>query len=278
MDINNPPTLQRDDRSQAVGQLQKRLKLQGAQLVADGIFGAITESAVIAFQRRAGLVVDGIAGAKTWAALQGNDCSRLLKERDLVKAAQLLDVELAAIKAVNEVESLGTGFLPNGKPKILFERHIFYRQLQQTDADHAIALATQNPNLVNPKPGGYAGGATEHQRLSNARLIDNDAALAATSWGLFQIMGFHWEKLGYTSVQAYAAAMDVSEREHLAAFVGFIRSDSALHKAMKNRKWGQFARIYNGSDYRRHLYDVRLARAYERHAQPVNSQSRKETT
>src|SRR5690606_37883775 len=211
MDLNNPPTLQLGDANQAVAQLQKRLKQQGANIDADGLFGPATEAAVMHLQRRAGLVVDGIAGRKTWAALLGHDCSRLLKERDLVKAAQVLDVELATIKAVNEVESVGTGFLPNGKPKILFERHILYRQLHAQDPARAEILAAQHPNLVNPRPGGYAGGTAEHQRLGNARLIDNSAALAATSWGFFQIMGLHWQRLGYASVENFADAMHHSE-------------------------------------------------------------------
>ncbi|WP_328515044.1 N-acetylmuramidase domain-containing protein [Ralstonia pseudosolanacearum] len=34
------------------------------------------------------------------------------------------------MRAVNEVESRGSGFLPDGRPVILFERHVMYRQLQ----------------------------------------------------------------------------------------------------------------------------------------------------
>jgi hypothetical protein len=65
------------------------------------------------------------------------------------------------------------------KPKILFERHIMYRQLATPRAPgddpaalqvHADQLAVVQPNLVNPKSGGYAGGSAEHQRLANARL------------------------------------------------------------------------------------------------------------
>lgn len=37
--------------------------------MADGIFGPLTEEAVKEFQKRAGLTVDGVVGAKTWAAL-----------------------------------------------------------------------------------------------------------------------------------------------------------------------------------------------------------------
>ena len=38
-------------------------------LVVDGIFGAKTEAAVKSFQRGKGLTVDGIVGPRTWAAL-----------------------------------------------------------------------------------------------------------------------------------------------------------------------------------------------------------------
>ena len=39
----------------------------------DGVFGKKTDAAVRAFQKAKGLVVDGIVGAKTWAALDKDD-------------------------------------------------------------------------------------------------------------------------------------------------------------------------------------------------------------
>lgn len=57
-------TLKRGSRGADVKTLQGKLNL--AQ---DGIFGPITEEAVRDFQKRKGLTVDGIVGAKTWAAL-----------------------------------------------------------------------------------------------------------------------------------------------------------------------------------------------------------------
>jgi len=38
----------------------------------DGIFGAATQSAVIAYQRSRGLTADGIVGCNTWRSLQEN--------------------------------------------------------------------------------------------------------------------------------------------------------------------------------------------------------------
>jgi peptidoglycan hydrolase-like protein with peptidoglycan-binding domain len=268
-------TLRHGDRSQAVRTLQKNLNRHGAKLEADGAFGDATEAAVRAYQLKVGLVVDGVAGNKTQTSLAGGDCRRMLKNTDLVSAAQRLDVPLASVSAVNEVESSGRGFLDNGKPVILFERHVMHRRLStvRNEGDdpaerkrHADQLALLHPALVNPKYGGYAGGTAEHQRLSNARLIDEIAALESASWGAFQIMGYHWQRLGYSSVQDFVAAMSAGESQQFDAFVRFIETDPALYKALKGRKWAEFAKIYNGPAYQRNLYDIKLQRAYERHA------------
>lgn len=267
-------TLRHGDRSQAVRVLQKNLNNHGATLTVDGDYGDVTEAAVRAYQLKVGLVADGVAGNKTQAALAGNDCQQLLKNTDLVNAAQRLDVPLASVYAVNEIESKGKGFLDNGKPVILFERHIMYRQLSKVRNEgddtaelkrHADQLASTNPAIVNPKAGGYAGGTAEHQRLTTARLIDDTAALESASWGAFQIMGFHWKRLGYTSVQDFVVAMSASESQQFDAFVRFIETDQTLYKALKARKWAEFAKLYNGPDYQRNLYDIKLQRAYERH-------------
>lgn len=268
-------TLRHGDRNQDVRVLQQRLNLAGASLFVDGLFGDATESAVRVYQSKMGLVADGIAGRKTLGALIGDDCSAFLRSATLTAAAARLGVELAAILAVNEVESLGAGFLDNGKPKILYERHIMYRQLTKprTPEDdvtalqsHADELATCQPNLVNPRAGGYAGGSAEHQRLANARLIDDTCALESASWGAFQIMGFHAVRLGYSSVQDFAARMAKDENEQFEAFVRFLEADPALLKALKTKKWAVFAKGYNGPDYQRNLYDTKLERAYQRHA------------
>ncbi|MDN4146425.1 N-acetylmuramidase family protein [Pseudomonas tohonis] len=267
--------LKHGDRSQAVAQLQKSLNARGAKLVADGDFGDETEKAVRAYQASIGLVVDGVAAGKTLAALAGADVSRLLKHQDLVAAANRLGVELAAVYAVNEVESAGEGFLSNGRPAVLFERHVMFARLKLARApgddvqqleQRALDLAAKYPNLVNAKPGGYAGGTAEHQRLASARQLDDTSALESTSWGAFQILGYHATSLGYPSVQAFVECMQRSEAEQLEAFVRLIEADPALLKALKGRKWAEFAKRYNGPAYARNLYDVKLERAYERHS------------
>lgn len=267
--------LRHGSKGQTVLQLQRALNANGAKLFADGDFGDETEKAVRAYQLKVGLVVDGVAGPKTLAALAGADCSKLLQNATLVAAAKRLGVDLAAVYAVNEVESTGAGFLDNGKPKILYERHQMHRLLttpQHKDDDatalkaHAAQLAQLHPNLVNTRPGGYAGGTAEHQRLANAKLIDALCAPQACSWGAFQIMGYHWQYLGYSSLDDFLTRMAQDENEHFEAFIRYIEVEPALHKALKAKKWAEFARRYNGPAFARNLYDVKLERAYERHA------------
>ena len=50
----------------AVRQLQSALNQKGYQLSEDGIFGAKTRAAVRDYQKKNGLLLDGIAGSQTW--------------------------------------------------------------------------------------------------------------------------------------------------------------------------------------------------------------------
>jgi len=245
-----------------VESLQKLLVVHGHDLELDGWFGDETEKAVIRFQRQNGLFVDGVAGPATFRALQEQRDPKDLTEGDIRKAAARLDVSIAAIKAVTEVESRESGFLESGRPVILFERHVMYRQLP---AERRAIQAAAFPALVNSKPGGYVGGESEWRRMKRACNIDREAAIQSASWGLFQIMGFHWEHLDYPSVSDFSEAMHRSEGDQLAAFVKFIQKDDRLHQALQQKDWATFARYYNGPAYRRNQYDTRMAEAYQRH-------------
>lgn len=253
--------MRKNDTGAEVRDLQQRLGIE-----VDGWYGDSTEAAVRKFQERHGLIADGIAGDKTLATLRaGKADPRLLKHADIAAAAEALEVDIGCILAVNEVESVGHGFLPDGRPKILFERHVMYKQLKGDDYD-AAGLAAKYPNLVNQARGGYAGGSAEHARFRTACGIDQVCAIESASWGLFQIMGYHWPTLGYPSAEEFMACMQRSEAEQLDAFVRFVKADPVLHKALKSRKWAEFAKLYNGPAYKENSYDVKLAAAFARHA------------
>lgn len=65
----NYPFMKQGDRLPAVGVLQKLLNVYGAHLEVDGHFGSHTHQAVVALQRRFGLMPDGRVGQQTWCSM-----------------------------------------------------------------------------------------------------------------------------------------------------------------------------------------------------------------
>lgn len=182
-----------------------------------------------------------------------------LTEPDFVRAAAALSCEVAAVKAVCEVEAPKGGFLPDGRPTILFERHQFSKRTGgKFDAAH--------PDISNRKPGGYVGGSAEHGRLERAASLDRDAALKSASWGRFQAMGFNSAACGHATLQSFINAMYDSEGAQLDAFVAFMLASPGLTKAIQSKDWTTLARLYNGANFAINSYHDRLRAAYRKHA------------
>ena len=260
----SPPTLRAGDRGAAVTTLQHRLAAAGIKVVADGMYGPSTERAARDWQRPNDLVADGVAGQRTQAALLGIMDPRTLRQSDIVQAAGTLACEVAALQAVIEIESPNGGYLADGRLVILFERHVFWRQLQATGIEPSGLGAPSS--ILSRERGGYLGGAAEYQRLALAKTYGAEPAMESCSWGRFQLMGLHARPLGYASASAMAAAFAGGEAEQLRAFVAFVQADDALLKSLRTRKWAVFARAYNGPAFADNLYDTRLSRAYVKHA------------
>lgn len=257
--------LKNGSKGEQVAALQRQLISLGYTLKDDGIFGNTTERYVKEVQRKFKLKDDGIVGDKTWAVLQTpNATLKTLTEADYAWAAEFLNDDIPSIKAVREVESPQGGFLPDGRVTILYERHVMYRQLY-ANGINPDPLALKYPDIVNKKAGGYLGKAAEYKRLDAAKLLDVNSALESCSWGAYQIMGFHWKLLGFSSVQAFVDKMKESERGQLECFVRFIKANPSLLKAIRQDDWATFARYYNGSNYRKNLYDEKLAAAFKKH-------------
>lgn len=181
-----------------------------------------------------------------------------LSDSDIAAAAERLGIEPAVVAAVAEVESAGGGFLPDKRPKILFERHIFSRRTRHIyDALH--------PDISDPARGGYgAAGAHQYERLHEAIALDREAALQSASWGKFQIMGFNAELCGWPNVEAFVLDMSKSEALHLQAFIGFCQAND-LVRHLATHDWRKFTAGYNGTG-NVDEYSRRLQTAYGRHA------------
>lgn len=77
-----------------VTQIQKKLKDWGYYNGnADGVFGSLTEKAVISFQKKNGLTADGVVGSGTLAALGLQDSSASTSTNDVNLLARLISAE-----------------------------------------------------------------------------------------------------------------------------------------------------------------------------------------
>ena len=272
--------------SQATTLAQSMLVAAGYHIKVDGDFGKKTEDMVLRFQAADNLVVDGIIGEKTWNVLFINansyltvSISRYLSEQDLIHAANRLGIQLAAVKAVNEVESRGSGFRGD-HPVILFERHVFWKRLKAYGIN-PYDYVSDNEDILNKKTGGYKGGTKEVKRLERAMKIHPKAALESASWGLFQIMGYHWKSLGYSSIESFVSKMKKNEANQLEAFVRFLKKnklDRVLRlkngqKTLVLDDFRNFARRYNGSAYAKNHYHTKLQKAYSRYLKQPTQQT-----
>lgn len=187
-----------------------------------------------------------------------------ITEQQYKKVASSLGCEVASIKAVEKVESSGNGFLKDGRPKILFEGHIFWKQLLAMGknptalrkGNEDILYPTWNIDVVRPL---YK--LDQYQRLEKAKKIDETAALKSASWGAFQIMGFNHKVCGFATVQKFVQAQQ-DEFEQLSAFANYLLN-THLSVNLKHKDWKGFARGYNGPDYWKNKYDVKLKAAYQ---------------
>ena len=186
-----------------------------------------------------------------------------LSEADFEWAAKELGCEVAAVKAVDDVESKGKGFLPCGIPVILFEAHVFSRLTNHGyDKSHPqISSRTWNRKLYATGKDWIERGRKENQRLELAASLDRSAALQSASYGRFQIMGFNWKVCGYRSLQAFINAVFRDERGQLEACIGYIKG-TKLDRHLRNKNWDAFAAGYNGKEYKQNKYDDKLEAAY----------------
>lgn len=180
-----------------------------------------------------------------------------LSDSDVRTIAGYLGCEIAAVRAVLQVEAAGKGFDSKGRPKMLFEPHIFYRELGAgAKRDRAV-----KDGLAYAKWKAGAYPSDSYPRLEQAMAINKTAALRSASWGLGQVMGFNHKAAGFATVEEFVAAMTHSEGAGLYAMARFIVS-KGLQKHLRSKDWAAFAKGYNGAGYAQHGYHTKLAAAY----------------
>lgn len=259
-------TVKLKDKLEEVRLVQVILKELGYTVGVDGDFGPNTLDAVKKYQTNKNINPTGNVGDMTWEALLGDYKFNALSDQDYTEAAKVIGCEVACIKAVKEVETGSAGaFLSNNMPTILFEGHIFWKQLKNVGLTPENYVA-QYSDVLYPKwdRTKYKGGLKEYDRLEKAKQINVSAALASASYGFPQIMGFNYQTCGFSNVTSFVNEFYKGQKQQLLAFVKFIKG-SGLAKHLIDKNWDSFARGYNGPEYKKNNYDVKLKTAYEKY-------------
>ena len=179
-----------------------------------------------------------------------------LTDIDLPRLGAEIGVGEDEIHAFLEVEALGRGFDKDNRPKMLFEPHVFYRKLSGHERDRAIA-----DGVAYKKWGTEKYPRDSYPRLITAMKINQRVALESCSWGLGQVMGFNALAAGFSSAHEMVEAFKQSEARQLEGAISFIKTNS-LDDDLRRHDWDGFAKGYNGSGYKKHGYQIKLAKAF----------------
>lgn len=210
-------------------------------------------------QSAIGTTPDGQFGKASGAALNRAFTSvkaPAVTDGEIAAFADRLGVTAKQLRAVAKVESSGGGFDNLGRPKILYERHIFHR----------LTAGKWSPSSFSQeRGGGYSEGSWDKLALACGR--DPDAAFSACSWGKFQVMGMHFARLGYTSPFLMAHSATQSEAAHYEMLCRYVERFGLVDemRAISNHAddCRAFAKGYNGPAYEKFDYHVKLAGAMQ---------------
>lgn len=190
-----------------------------------------------------------------------------LTPNDFLRASSLLKCDVPAIQAVAEVESRESGFNDDGTLVMLFEPHVFWKQLRKRSIKPEAYLSRKEfRSILSPvwNPDLYSKTQTaRYEQLRLAATIHAEAAYESCSWGLFQILGRNATAIGYSSARKMVEEFEKGEVEQLTGFVRYILANY-LDDELRNHDWKGLARGYNGPEYWKNKYDEKLETSYQK--------------
>ncbi len=180
--------------------------------------------------------------------------------------------QLAAFVAV---ESGGNALDTLNRPIIRFENHIFYDRFGKNNLEifqkhyqfNSSKRWTEHKFKINELDNWTTMHTGDNQiewsamTLATGLLNESfEPALESASFGLGQVMCFHWKRLGYNSAKEFMeSAFDINNQ--ISHMVKFIQTDAKLLKALQIKDWATVAKIYNGSG-QVSVYQSRLLSSY----------------
>ena len=178
----------------------------------------------------------------------------------LTRLSGELGIDPDSAAAVLAIESGGSGMTASG-PTIRFENHIFFDRWGKANTAKFNAHFSfdstkrwRGHKWRRSANGAWQtchkeGQADEWNVFRFAAGLDENAAITSMSIGLAQIMGFHYQRIGYGSPRQMLDAFSAGEGAQILGFFDFVDSSSGnrLTKAIQTKDWYTFAKGYNGT-------------------------------
>jgi hypothetical protein len=188
--------------------------------------------------------------------------AKRIEDIDLPRIGFRIGVGEDEIHAILDVESAGKGFDAKGRPKMLFEPHVFYRELGPGAARNEAALhGLARPRWKRDYPADSYPRLHRAMDLCRRHGVSIESALRSASWGLGQIMGFNHSAAGYYTAEAMVEAFKDDEDKHLDAMISFIVANN-LDDELRRHDWAGFAKGYNGTGFAQNGYDKKLSASF----------------
>jgi len=198
--------------------------------------------------------------------------AKRIEDIDLPRIAGAIGCGEDELHMLMDVEAPGSGFDKQGRPKMLFEPHLFYRYLPTKLRDDAVRAGLAYSAW---RKGSYPADSYPRLKKAMAFCLEHGAnveiALKSASWGRSQILGSNFAAAGYASAAAMVHDFTLDEDNHLEAMIRFIKASgiddelralAALKRPTRPEDCRVIARVYNGPGYATHNYHGRLASAH----------------
>ena len=174
------------------------------------------------------------------------------------------DIPLAHLLAIIEVESAGrisSTIKGHQYPMILPEPHLLYRMTEGEVRDRLVAeglaSAKWNKKLYPP---------TQQQRWDNvarAAEIAGGIAYEPVSYGVGQVLGQHWQALGFDSLQGFIDRVCAGVEGQIDVMLRYIERNDLMDELREGR-WPAFFRGYNGPQWKKNGYGKAVKAALAR--------------
>lgn len=181
-------------------------------------------------------------------------------------------IDVACALAVLCVESSGKGFEQNNSDRMIirFENHKFWKFWGKHNPQQYRQHFRYSTDKVwrghewRREPSGewltfHGLQVNEWQVFEFARQLDENAAILSISMGAPQIMGFHYERIGYQSVVEMFAAFAGSIQGQVNGLFDFF--SPRMLQYLKDLAFEDFAGMYNGSGQKK-LYGDKIHKHY----------------